>query len=336
QQKAAAASLKNNGNSNGKVPGRCPGPARGVTPLDPQFLYGVPGVNMDETMIKAVPGVDTPVHRRCPPFGQLLGASRPGAAHLRKGLPCQDALHYAGREIHGVPTLALAVADGHGGTPYDRSDQGARLAVQEGIRLLLDFVVEFSDPRQLLNNLRADLARILRKNWRDAVLAHARSLAPDETTATDGHATIRRYGSTLLTVLLQPDRVFAGQLGDGKLVRVQADGTLLEPFPADPSLLGMETHSLCSEACDRLWQTAVWTRQTDETLLLTTDGLSDSFASHDEFHRFAGSLHDLLAGQGTDYVAGQLPHWLDRYSQEGSGDDMTLLCLFSGQQEKGA
>ncbi|MBF0585025.1 MAG: protein phosphatase 2C domain-containing protein [Magnetococcales bacterium] len=272
--------------------------------------------------------MDDPLHQSWPPFGELLGARRRGAAHIRKNSPCQDALQAAHRQIRGKPVLALAVADGHGGSQYDRSEWGARFAVEESVKLLFEFVVEFSDPRQLLNNLRIDFARILRKNWRDAVLNHDKSLAAPAAEAVDSHTVMRRYGTTLLTLLLQPEWVFAGQLGDGKLVRIQADGTLQELFPADPALLGMETHSLCSEGCDKLWQTAVWSRQARETLLLTTDGLSDSFANNDEFHRFAGSLHALLSEQGTDYIAGQLPHWLDRYSQEGSGDDMTLLLLF--------
>ncbi|MBF0462497.1 MAG: protein phosphatase 2C domain-containing protein [Magnetococcales bacterium] len=273
--------------------------------------------------------MDDPVHRPCPPFGQLLGARRRGAAHVRRETPCQDAYHYAYQEIRALPTLALAVADGHGGQQYDRSAVGAQLAVRESVRLLIDFVVEFTDPRQLLNNLRIDFARILRKNWREAVLQHERGIAADGVEI-EPYTLIKRYGTTLLTVLLQPEMVFAGQLGDGKVVRIQADGTVQEPFPADPTLLGLETHSLCSEACDKLWQTAVWTRQAEETLLLTTDGLSDSFANQDEFHRFAGSLQGLLAEQGTGYVAEQLPHWLDRYSHEGSGDDMTVLLVFPG------
>ncbi|MEO5351062.1 MAG: protein phosphatase 2C domain-containing protein [Magnetococcus sp. YQC-3] len=265
------------------------------------------------------------LHQRWPPFGELLGARRQGAAHLRRDLPCQDACHAAWQKIHALPTLALAIADGHGGTAYDRSEVGAELAVRESVKLLFEFAFEFHDPRQLLNNLRADFARILRKNWRDAVLAHAHSLSP---TPAEQQSTIRRYGTTLLTALLQPEQVFAGQLGDGKIIRIQADGTSREPFPPDPMLLGTETYSLCSEACDKLWQTGVWSRQAGETLLLTTDGLSDSFANDEEFYRFAGSLHTLLSEQGTEYVAGQLPQWLDRYSREGSGDDVTLLLLF--------
>lgn len=271
---------------------------------------------------------DAPLHQSWPPFGTLLGARRQGAAHIRRGVPCQDAHHTAYREIRTQPTLALAVADGHGGSQYDRSALGARFAVEESVKLLFEFAVEFSDPRQLLNNLRIDFARIVRKNWRDAVLTHERRLSPVQTTPADNHAIIKRYGTTVLTLLLQPEWVFAGQLGDGKMVRIQADGTLHELFPADPTLLGLETHSLCSEGCDKLWQTAVWSRQVTDALLLTTDGLSDSFANNDEFHRFAGSVHTLLAEQGTPYIAEQLPHWLDRYSQEGSGDDMTLLLLF--------
>ena len=60
----------------------------------------------------------------------MLAASVTGAAHLRAGRPNQDA---ADCWESGDRTVVLAVADGHGGEAYARSDRGARFAVEEAI-----------------------------------------------------------------------------------------------------------------------------------------------------------------------------------------------------------
>jgi serine/threonine protein phosphatase PrpC len=269
--------------------------------------------------------MDFPLHQPCPPFGILLGAKRTGATHLHRAVPCQDALCWHWQSDTQPASLLLAIADGHGGSHYDRSDQGAHLAVHTAIALLRECHAAFPNPRQLLNTLRSDFARLLRRRWQQAVRQHHADLEQPPPSAEA--PLLRRYGATLLTVLMQEELVFAGQIGDGKLLRIPADGPPHEPLPADPHLLGSETHSLCSEEAEWLWQSAVWYRQAEETLLFCTDGLSDSFVSPEEFHRFARSLPPLLAEQGSQTVAQHLPNWLDRYSHEGSGDDMTLLLL---------
>ncbi|MBF0185144.1 MAG: protein phosphatase 2C domain-containing protein [Magnetococcales bacterium] len=278
--------------------------------------------------------MDSPLHHPLPPYGTLLGAWRTGAAHRRRQQPCQDAALWQWQETATGTHLLLAVADGHGGSHYDRSEQGARLAVVEGLRLLSEWLQAFSHPSQLLNSWRSDFARFLQRRWRAAVLQHHAQQANEEEPAAenphdpeDPTAIVRRYGATLLVVLVQADRIYAGQIGDGKLLRIPQGGPPCEPLPADPALLGSETHSLCSEAVDKLWQSATWQRQDDETLLFCTDGLSDSFAGPEEFYRFAESLPLLLQERGSETIARHLPEWLDRYSEEGSGDDMTLLLL---------
>ena len=55
--------------------------------------------------------------------------SRPGAAHQRRGQVCQDwSAAVELRSLDGLPVQVMAVADGHGGARYHRSDIGSRLA----------------------------------------------------------------------------------------------------------------------------------------------------------------------------------------------------------------
>jgi hypothetical protein len=61
---------------------------------------------------------------------------------------------------------------------------------------------------------------------------------------------------------------------------------------------------------------------------MATDGLSDSFENPEaEFRVFARSLFERVTGFGIDRVGSALPGWLDGYSLNGSGDDMTLALV---------
>ncbi|WP_193771503.1 protein phosphatase 2C domain-containing protein, partial [Candidatus Magnetaquicoccus inordinatus] len=166
--------------------------------------------------------MNSPLHHPCPPYGTLLGAQRTGAAHLLRQLPCQDACGWLWQAEPQPATLLLAIADGHGGSSYDRSEQGAQLAVAESLQLLQEWTLSFTHPQQLLNALRSDFARFLRRRWRQAVFQHHAHL--DAAPIGDEAALLRRYGATLLLLLIQEELVFAGQIGDGKLLRIPANG----------------------------------------------------------------------------------------------------------------
>ena len=78
--------------------------------------------------------------RRCGAAGVVNGwalplcRSRIGAAHRRRGLPCQDASLSASLPSgDGLPVQVMAVADGHGHRLHWRSEVGSRLACQVAI-----------------------------------------------------------------------------------------------------------------------------------------------------------------------------------------------------------
>jgi serine/threonine protein phosphatase PrpC len=62
-------------------------------------------------------------------------------------------------------------------------------------------------------------------------------------------------------------------------------------------------------------------------VLLATDGLANAFTDERQFHTFAGSLAARIREFGIGKVAAALPGWLDAYSEQGSGDDITLALV---------
>ena len=196
--------------------------------------------------------------------------------------------------------------------------------------------------RTCRRDIKSDCPRIISRRWREAVRADtsercptviAPSSAPQEsapqesaTEPADESPLFRRYVSTLLTALLTPETLCMAQLGDGDIVWLRPDGECERPFPVELAI-GTETDSLCSPNAQVRWKTATLNRRAGGLLLLTTDGLPNSFADDTAFDQFVGSLRQRIHDHGIGGVADALPAWLDHYSDQGSGDDMTLVII---------
>ncbi|MEZ4834078.1 MAG: protein phosphatase 2C domain-containing protein [Caldilineaceae bacterium] len=279
---------------------------------------------------------------------QALGASVPGASHLRTNRPNQDALRRWPRSGQGS-TLILAIADGHGGARYARSHIGAALAVRVAVQVLSRDLRDFSpnqddlDLSQLKRDLEGWLPKILVRRWQERVQRHLRRypLTPDEETllttpATDGkpaavRSGLHAYGATLLAVLVTPQFHLYVQLGDGDILTVSADGRVsAPPLAEDSRLLANETTSLCmAEAWTsvRLYFQPV-VSALPALIVLATDGYANSFVDADAFAQVGADLLSAVQTQGVDSVNASLPAWLADTSSSGSGDDITVAMAY--------
>jgi serine/threonine protein phosphatase PrpC len=263
------------------------------------------------------------------PLGCVVACSRSGAAHRRAGKPCQDA--YALQVIGeaSAPGLALAVADGHGDERHDFSQVGAALAVRLAVEEMARCYRYYGAPGSrtaLKHAFRADVPRRLGRAWRHAVLEDARKrLSADVGNEEDLQRLSSRYGTTLLTALVLPHAVLLGQIGDGDFLSISHGGAVFVPLPGDDASVGPQTASLSSVQAMYLWRTTWLEIGPGDNLLLATDGLSNAFADDSQFHTFARSLVSRLHEFGPEAVAAAVPQWLDHYSAQGSGDDITLV-----------
>ncbi|MCX5949256.1 MAG: protein phosphatase 2C domain-containing protein [Cyanobacteria bacterium] len=265
-----------------------------------------------------------------------LCCTRTGAAHTRRGTPCQDAcgwLRFQDRE--GAPVQVMVVADGHGGARYLHSDVGSWLACH----------VALGTARQLLRaeasgvgvaTLRAteerwqrllaqELPRALHRRWLRAVHQHWQSLEPGE--AGDGFSPLL-YGTTLGLVVMTPRWWGQTGLGDWDLVRVWADGAQLLSEECDDSASGEATFSLClpDAAAHFASRSAVETlapMAAPFTLLLSTDGIRKSCSTDSDFLALGCYLGQAPAPVDADTTI-DLAASLDRISSQGSGDDVSV------------
>lgn len=250
-------------------------------------------------------------------------ASARGAAHVRRGLPNQDAV-----VLMPLPDgYAIALADGHGGARYHNSASGARLASEVAALAL-------ANADKLDENALPALAGEIVADWCRSVLADAENTAGgDEDAWIDTlHDQIVSYGTTLIAARLAPERLTFLQIGDGDILVGLDDGRIVRPLADDTGLAGEQTHSLCETDALSHFRMATfpanaWGAQA-AAVLMATDGIAKSYRDEKAFQHVARMSWQNAGELGMIRFRESLPAWLDELTMRGSGDDVTLcLCL---------
>ena len=275
---------------------------------------------------------------------QAIGQSVRGAAHLRTGLPNQDAIRWLPASGVGPP-LILAVSDGHGSAKYFRSHVGAERAVETAAWVIQDLLDGQPDPTNLSAIKRTAEDRLPQevvRRWKESVAEHLEQspLTPDELGGLeqrDGAAARQvildnptlAYGATVLAVLVAEKFIIYLQLGDGDILIITEDGGVTRPLERDARLFANQTTSLCSTDAWRDVQVRFQTlvAPPPAVILLATDGYANSFVNEAAFLQVGTDIWDLIRTEGLEAVQGNLATWLNEASQAGSGDDITLGIL---------
>lgn len=200
--------------------------------------------------------------------------------------------------------IQVAVADGHGDPCHSLSQWGAQLAVQAALR----GIPSKDGMAAVQHQWQADVHRYAYTHGLPAELVH--------------------YGTTLQILCLQDTRLRATQIGDGAIWCYHPEQGIHPVLQPTEESVGLTTRSL-SVAADLAYVQEVVRDPPgpDSLLLLTTDGLVDSFANAHEWERFMASLGHRVKQYGFSAVCEAVPDWLKHYSQNGCGDDMTVVLI---------
>jgi serine/threonine protein phosphatase PrpC len=264
--------------------------------------------------------------------------SQTGATHVEKHLPCQDACLAMQRFFKGHPYTVLAVADGHGGAAYTRSEVGAHLAahaVQAAAGRFLPYVVELVErqPAQWRRTAQREFqtyfGRWVRRAWEQLVLQDRQKQPEYPAGAGDP---FRPYGTTIAVLLLFGNLAFAGAIGDSVIYVVKAGDrpAVSCAFPQDPSLMGGQTHSLSSADAHYQWTSLTVSLDELGMLVLATDGFSDSLEYPEATVQ---DMYEKVKVRGIDWLKHVLPQELRRFSDDGAGDDISVIaCVVKSDQ----
>jgi hypothetical protein len=103
---------------------------------------------------------------------------------------------------------------------------------------------------------------------------------------------------------------------------------------------GNETYSLCIPDCWRHVKTHMsypGTRRSGEgdaakpypaLIMLTTDGYFNSFLTNEGFVKAGADILKMLRDEGAEFVSENLESWLERSTNEGSGDDIAMALVY--------
>jgi hypothetical protein len=263
----------------------------------------------------------------------VIAHSEQGAAHVRSGLPNQDAVH---QEVapDGKPPIVLTVADGHGSPRSFRSDIGSRFAVEVAATACSHFLhgIGAAAPSVVKNAAEQQLPRQIIATWKQRVADHfnANPFSPAEAELLPPERYLVAYGATILIAAITDSFHVYFQLGDGEIIAVSDAGEVSRPIPNDATLIANETMSLCMEnPLPALRFRFQYFPETPPALvLLSTDGYPNSFQSEEDFFKVGTDLLEILRTDGCGAVERDLPGWLRDASDKGSGDDATLGILY--------
>lgn len=274
---------------------------------------------------------------------RVVGQSVIGAAHIRAGMPNQDAIGWLPENATALP-LTLVVSDGHGGSRNFRSDVGSKFAIQIALEVMQDFAAGCAGENlsSIKRTAEERLPQQLARRWDEEVRKHLATqafsdadikllLKKDEIPAplpADFNPLIA-YGATLLIARVEKEFILYLQLGDGDMVAVAADGTAARPLPSDERLFANETTSLCSLTAWRDFRVRFQAISDSHPALivLSTDGYANSFRDDAGFLQVGPDIVGLIRSDGLEKVNASMKEWLTEASQSGSGDDITVGCV---------
>jgi len=268
---------------------------------------------------------------------KICGKSVTGASHIRAEKPCQDS--HKCLKISDTVTV-LAVADGHGSERCLYSKTGSQIAVNTFCSVIKELLASCENqPLEFLTsylNREGELriSQTIEEEWKNRVwkahLKNKREKATDADGNPDKNSVYRLYGTTLLGLLIMPEFLFGFQLGDGDILRI--DGEQVQSVIMADKILGTETHSLSSQ---NAWKKAITVmRSRDETAesphmyLMSTDGFANSYPSTEAFEQTCREYFEMIQEHGFEAVAGNLRDWLNETSEQGCGDDITVVMAY--------
>jgi hypothetical protein len=229
--------------------------------------------------------------------------------------------------------VVAAVADGHGSARHDRSHIGAQIAVQGAVTAFQTFLLDHHEVerKSLVTDFKRCFPTEVTREWRRAVQDYCTKC--QEAAAPD----YGRYGTTLLVAGMVDRYLFLAQVGDGDIVvTAYQDQHQEQPLAVNDGLVAGETFSLCSQDAEKLWRTTTRDLADVAFVTLSTDGLRNSYASTDAFLRLLAAVRQNIRQCGIGRAAAILPENLDRFSAQGSGDDITLVGMMVGELPKTA
>ena len=287
-----------------------------------------------------------------------FAASSLGPKYAEKNWNCQD----SSAKMEFGKIQAVAVADGHGGSNYFRSEFGSKLAIQVLFEQIKIWCADLQEGERFGDTGIKNLKYNFVQKWREAVKKdwyerlQGKSLGEGEIRYESvSEKYLERYnspdpkiveqylyvayGTTLICAVSIGTQVLILQIGDGTCVLLQRDGEFRVPVPPDEANFLNRTTSLCDEDAVLKIRHAVINCEKNSpnapaAIFLSTDGLDDCFPYYQNeehlFKLYADVILDSIVKRGwlffltENEIKNEL---LPGLSKKASQDDISLAYL---------
>lgn len=261
--------------------------------------------------------------------------SQIGASHVRQHKLNQDYGDFECLTFGDEQLYVLSVSDGHGSERSFRSDEGSKIAVESAKKVIKEIFFKSLSIDELKTQSDFISRRIIhywkqqvKQNFEDNTLTELESNLFNE----QNHPYEPRiekiervYGATLILAVITPSYVLYVQIGDGNIYTIDSSGQPNIPFEADSTVIGNDTHSLCEKDVKKHIQIKIIPhKDLPNFVFLTTDGLPNSFATEDRFSSAVEDIYSTICEYGLEAVYKEIPRWLKEFTEQGSGDDITV------------
>lgn len=215
-------------------------------------------------------------------------ARKKGRGHAEDGKVCQD--YCLAEEVDGRFTF-VAVADGHGGVAYTKSDIGAKVACEVLFEFVSDMSHRFAGNEELerkfpaLISTREFKAKYI-SLWCERVIKDYRE--HDDDIGLRESQIVDKYGTTILFAIITPENYILGQLGDGAILMFNDEGQ--SQLFRRIRKISSSTPSMASSTAKFAFVTGTFPRTTFNRLLLSTDGVHDVFSRKSYFTLYGAGL----------------------------------------------
>jgi len=250
---------------------------------------------------------------------------------------------------------AIIVCDGHGGDKYIRSAKGSMFACQAGKELITQFMAALDRDKKVYESFLSDcdkrdnmfrqLERSIIQKWQDTLLidisenplqSDPRYPALEEKDKKSiNNSPAKAYGSTFICAVLTDSFYFVLKLGDGNVCALARNKRvdLLDKQRSelqDDDLQFNITTSLCNSDADQVFK-HYFAKLSDyrdiQGLLLSTDGVINSFEAEKNYLNFIGNIFDDYYTRVRKDAHEELAKYLPTLSQKGSGDDLSIAII---------
>lgn len=295
-----------------------------------------------------------------------FSATETGYNHIKTepSKACEDASGF----YDDLRMRICVVADGHGSDNYPRTDRGSQFAVDAALKQIRTFVSSIYNPdpenaelskkesKELIDkllytdinetHLLKNLSQSILKKWYEYVECDVEENPFQESEMTNVAEKYKRkylsenvnerrvekaYGCTLIAYVVTEDFSFGIQIGDGKCVVIDQNGTISEPIPWDENCQLNVTTSICDSDASDEFRFFV-TNGKPAAVFCGSDGIDDSYANVEEIYELYRSILKVFVEHGIEVGKSEIKEYLPILTKKGSGDDVSIALVMDIQR----